>query len=346
MMMKTITRFGLLSFLNVLLLTVESDLAFGQTSIDVNQSVFAETETAEWVATIRELTSQTNIVWTLSWNQTVLNRGQQRTDREQPDTLKIPLEMPNLNSKEPMKLVMTLKVPVSQKEGDSAKEGSEAGTKTFQFALLVVASDLFGNRQAWLKSKNIAVFDRNDKTLGAFRQASIPFTKINSLDDFVAEADSLVIIAEGTDWDRRPALKEKLNQFLAVGANVVVLSPIQFKVTIAPSESTEFRGGTTRLPDFLNRYKLKIPEVSRRFSIRDGSDGMEIESKPESKPELQNAWNWLLFTNQQAERTSHLLILGHPVIESWSDSPHGKLIVLDLLEYLEQQLAHSQSEGN
>ena len=91
--------------------------------------------------------------------------------------------------------------------------------------VFIASPDPFIDRKAWFEQHPIALYDPEGTTIEIFEDEEMPFTRLRSFADIEAVKKGIVIVGEGTDFDRERGLAELLFEYAANGGIVFVTAP-------------------------------------------------------------------------------------------------------------------------
>ena len=91
--------------------------------------------------------------------------------------------------------------------------------------VIIASPDPFEDRKEWFDKHPIALYDPEGTTIELFEQEEMPFTRLRSFADIEAVKRGIVIIGEGTDFDRERGLAELLFEYAANGGIVFLVAP-------------------------------------------------------------------------------------------------------------------------
>lgn len=91
--------------------------------------------------------------------------------------------------------------------------------------VVIASPEPFVDKESWFEQHPIALYDPEKKTAEVFRNNEIPFVSLRSFSDIENVEKAVIVVGQGTDWEREKGLFELLRNKLFEGGCVLVSSP-------------------------------------------------------------------------------------------------------------------------
>jgi hypothetical protein len=204
-----------------------------------------------------------------------------------------------------------------------------------EIPLHLFADNPFADRQVWLESLQIHVFDPMGETAAALTELKVPFEELAHREMIASVEKGVVIVGEGIDWDERSELGGDLLAAAERGAFVICLAPtagdlpLPFDVTSRPAAASL----TFRRSDV-------IQELDKRLSLGQGAEGpgeirglkivADSANVRGTAVEPGKGWPWV--EARFAETGGRLTWCGFGLVRSWKTSPTPRYLLARLFE--------------
>ncbi len=275
------------------------------------------------------------LFWSLSVDRAVIARGEQAVALlpDQPETALLELQIPDV--REGLILPATLQLDVHPRAGVPKLE-----PVTNSVALQVFSPDATAQRNEWLKSLDIVLFDPAKRTADAFKRSGIP-CRIADEPRCHELTNGLVIYGEGIEPSQLAATWQAANEAAESGRQVITLSSPGISL---PSEDVLESRNQSLLSVALHGREM-ITKLDQNLDAklwptpgRLVTSSLQMTSK-DDVPQVQfrndeNGWHWLDVRYHSGGR---LVWLGFGIIESWDATPAARYLLLRIFEHVSKQ---------
>lgn len=272
----------------------------------------------------------------LQWCFSVHGRVAVRGEREiavpgsTPARAEIPLRIPPVNEGVIVPAVLSLSV-----SGRDSKEIEGELEKR----LWIFPQNPFAHQSAWLKERNIHLFDPVGKTAGALEALHLPFELVRNPDALSQLRGSLLIIGEGLSLREYRGLGRILLQAAARGNPALCLAPREGTIVLPGTEGSE----STELESVILQKKEFIQVLDKRLDATFWSSGkppllsgMVIQARGSAVlGEFQGSgrgWPWVEFSF--GGEGANAAFCGFGIIEHWEEGPTPRFLFARILEHL------------
>lgn len=252
----------------------------------------------------------------------------------------IPLTMPDI--KEGLVSPVTLTV-------DLVADGSQTPAAHLERALWIFAADPFTDRQAWLKTLDIRLFDPERHTAEIFEQMRIPFTPLHTADAIAELRAGLLVVGEGASFQDYRALGALLVEAAARGLPVLCLAPSGGAFALPGANPTE----TPNPRALILKRAAVIRELDKRLDAQTWRDDFPatrrtLTLKPQQERILAecgdstDGWPWLEAPFEKAP--GRLIVCGFDLIARWESGPTPRYLLARIFEHLTTDKKESGSQ--
>ena len=200
----------------------------------------------------------------------------------------------------------------------------------------ILPENPFSDRKAWLESLNLALFDPPGHTLKAFEKLEIGATRLTSLGALERVEKGIVILGEGLELSKFPALPSILSGLAQRGVSTICLAP-------ASGNWPDLSGG--EIPPLALRYERGriVSELDKRLSVAawpsPGMGFVPAVSRNGSVWQVgvePRGWRWIEATHDKDTRE---IFCGFPLIAHWDADPTARYLFARILEILSEKSA-------
>ena len=218
---------------------------------------------------------------------------------------------------------------------------SDAGKDLAQLShsCFIFSANPFYDRQEWLRSLHLHLFDPEEKTAAALDGLDVPYTRIKNLEALNDLKAEIVMIGEGVSWNEHGLLGKLLTANAARGLRIICLAP-SAQESALPLALEERQAN--RLLFYRNDVLLKF---DKRFSFvwipqqsiqeRNLLLALEAEAMVAKGSEPGSGWPWLEI--QFEKPPGRLVWCGFGVIRQWDASPTPRYLLARMFESLAQE---------
>ena len=277
------------------------------------------------------------VMWTLVANGRVLASGEvdARPTPDTPAVLSIERRLPTLREG----VAFPLQLKVAFRSTDDKKPLHEIVQE-----LWLLSDNPFADRQKWLDSLEIQLFDPVGDTAAAFQKLDVSFNQRHNADALSELSQGTVIIGEGTSLKDYPSLAKALPALAMRGVNVICFAASDGELLLPMQASDDNRAAdqfSLRRIDVVGQLDKRlrsprwVPDESvelRELSVRAAQSQIAGEIVEAGK-----GWPWLEVHYSQP--SGRFVYCGFGLIKAWDQSPVPRYLLARLLEALPQETA-------
>jgi hypothetical protein len=264
--------------------------------------------------------------------------GQARVEASpnKPGLLSIPL---NVKGREGVYLAVHLEIRIL------GADGRNLGS--LKKVLGFFPEDPFADRQEWLKSRKITLFDPAHTTAGVLKEAKIPFEEQDNQAVLADLREGILLIGEGASFKEEPQLANLLINLAARGVPVLCLAPAEGPLPL-PGAGKAAENNPLSLSF---RRQQVITSLDKRLDatawapdrgvvvsslVTTASDGNAVAEVVRGD----QGWAWM--ETEFAARKGRLIVCGFGMIKSWAKSPTPRYLFIALLERMTDKETREQ----
>ena len=284
------------------------------------------------------------LTWVLVANGRVLASGEAdaRPAPDKPATLSIERRLPSLNAG----VAFPLQLKVAFRSTD---EKTPLGEVVQDIWLL--SENPFIDRQKWLESLEIQLFDPPGDTAAALEKLDVPFKQLHNADAIEELSQGTVIVGEGTSLNDYPSLAKALPALAMRGVNVVCLAASDGEVLLPLQAKDDNRAAdqfSLRRIDVVGQLDKRLR--SPRWVPDESVELRELSlstAQSQTRGEIVEAgkgWPWLEMHFSQP--SGRFVYCGFGLIKVWDQSPVPRYLLASLLEALPQESAQRMESAD
>lgn len=290
-------------------------------------NVFAGRKTSLDCVVNSQVATDARLAWSVSVERAVIARGEKslKLNPDRPADAGIEVEFPELRPG--VVSPAGLSLDVQTLDGHRAQQ---------TVALYVFSPDVIANRQQWLKSLQIALFDPAKKTRAALEGLNIPLRTLADPDS--SRASGLILYGEGLEPARQKPAWQQAIAVAAGGKKVIVLAssgatiPVDGILAIGDHQPTAV---SLRRADRIRDYDKRLDAVTWPLPGRLVASSLSLTAKGQTPlAEFRDdaaGWSWL---DVRYANGGRLVWTGHGIIESWESTPAARYLFVKMLEEL------------
>lgn len=270
------------------------------------------------------------VLWSVSVNRATIGRGERTINVEvdKPGDVSLTVDLPELRPGvvSPAALELTLVGP-DEKQFQQTVE------------LQVYSPEVTANRQQWLKSLDLAVFDPGKKTRATLDGMKIPYKAVDGPKPQLA--GQVLIYGESLDITRLNASWQGALETAASGKRVIVLASKPGAIPLDGLLAAGEVGQTMVVPssvslrrnDLIREFDKRLDSTQWPVPGRLNAVSLNVTAKTQgSRVEFREdstGWNWL---DVRYPGGGRLIWTGVGLIESWEATPAARYLFMRLLE--------------
>lgn len=294
------------------------------------------------IATTHEVAG--TAMWTLVANGRVLASGEvgARPTPDKPAVLSIERRLPMLNAG----VAFPLQLKVAFRSADDKKPLGEIVQE-----LWLLSDNPFVDRQKWLESLQLQLFDPIGDTASAFEKLDVPFKQLHNADALSELSQGTVIVGEGASLKDYPSLTKALPALAMRGVNVICLAANDGELLLPVQANDESRAAeqfSLRRVDVVGQLDKRLR--SSRWVPDEQTERSELAvtaADTQMRGEIVEAgkgWPWLEVHYSQP--SARFVYCGFGLIEAWDQSPVPRYLLASLLEALPHEAAQRMESAD
>ncbi len=212
------------------------------------------------------------------------------------------------------------------------------------------SAEVFADREEWLKSLDIALFDPEEATVSLFDDAAIPCRLVRHPEALSEISQGIVVVGEGLSTREHRGLWDVLVDVASSGVPVFCLALREGGLALPGVGPTETVAKSSAL--VMKRYQA-ITDADKMFDQKSWCGKREVASRciefeGERGPvaacvqEGSDGWLWLEQSFEDVE--SQLVLCQFRLVKHWEQSPVPRYLLLKVLEEMCREEVGTQEE--
>lgn len=264
--------------------------------------------------------------WALAFEERVLTRGEAAVGPT--GDISIPVAIPPVKAGVVLPLTLTV----------SIVGNNNTALASVEKRLWVYPTDVFANREEWLKNLKLRLYDPDGLTARRLDDAKIPYKRLGNADALAEGEPGIAIVGEGLSFEEYRGLPEAMMRAVAAGHSVLCLAPVAGVLPLPGSEGTE-----GALPSALKLRRADIiSELDKRLdtSWPQGPPATSTLVLKASRNQVvvqveRSDGNWSWLECDYNEGRSALVVCSFNIMAQWDTSPTPRFLFARLLGYLD-----------